>query len=129
MIAAAVIILRLASAAPDGTAWAREFRALERDVDAHTHGEVKVKWYMDGIAGDELEVPSRMTRGQIDGTASGGAFCQKVSPSMRLTRLQGMFERHEEASFLLSRFRDSIEEEMGQRSHASRCARTRSSRA
>jgi TRAP-type transport system periplasmic protein len=110
---AAPIVLRLASAAPDGTSWAREFRALERDVDVHTRGEVKVKWYLNGIAGEELEVSQRIARGQLDGTASGGGLCQSLSPTMRATRLQGVFETHEEVGYTINRLREQIDAEMG----------------
>jgi len=36
-------LLRIASVAPEGTPWARELRAFEREVDAQTHGEVRIK--------------------------------------------------------------------------------------
>jgi TRAP-type C4-dicarboxylate transport system substrate-binding protein len=75
---------------------------------------VQVKWYLGGIAGDELQVADRIARGHVDGTASGGGFCQKLSPTMRVTRAQGLFRTHEEASFLLGRMRKSIEAEFKQ---------------
>jgi TRAP-type C4-dicarboxylate transport system substrate-binding protein len=115
MFAAAVIVLRLASAAPDGTSWAREFRAFERDVEAHTRGEVKIKWYLNGIAGEELVVAERIERGQLDGTGSGGPMCLRLSPTMRVTRLQGVFDAHDEVSFVINRFREQIDTEMGQK--------------
>src|SRR5206468_969252 len=50
--AAEPVTLRLATIAPDGTAWAREVRAFNRDVEALTHGQVRFKWYLGAIAGD-----------------------------------------------------------------------------
>jgi TRAP-type C4-dicarboxylate transport system substrate-binding protein len=110
----APVVIRLATAAPDGTSWAREFKAFSRNVEQHTSGAVQVKWYFGGIAGDELQVADRLARGQVDGTASGGGFCQTVSPTMRVTRAQGLFRSHEEASYLLGRMRKSIEGEFRQ---------------
>src|SRR4051812_32295447 len=56
--------LRFATAAPDGTTWARELRAVSREVEQETEGAVRVKWYFSGIAGNELDVIDRIRRGQ-----------------------------------------------------------------
>ena len=103
--------LRLATAAPDGTAWAREFRAFARDVDTLTHGAVKVKWYFGGIAGDEIAVGGRIRRDQLDGAASAGPLCQQLAPSMRVTRLPGLYRSHEEAVRVLHRLTPVLTEE------------------
>ena len=64
-------VLRLATAAPDSTSWAKELRAFGRDVEASTDGQVAVKWYMGGVAGDEKEALERIAKAQLDGMASG----------------------------------------------------------
>ena len=110
-----VTVLRLATQAPDGTGWAREFRAFAREVEIATHGNVTVKWYFGGIAGDEVEVEARMQRGQLDGTASGGVLCQRSSPTMRVIGLQGMVQTREEARHLHGRLRNEIAAEIAQR--------------
>ena len=43
-------VLRLATAAPDATSWAKELRAFSRDVESSTDGQVAIKWYMGGMA-------------------------------------------------------------------------------
>jgi TRAP-type C4-dicarboxylate transport system substrate-binding protein len=83
--------LRLATVAPDGTAWAREARAYLRDVAAATNGHVRVKWYFGGIAGDDVQIGERINRGQLDGAASGGMLCNKLAPSMRVLAVPGLF--------------------------------------
>jgi TRAP-type transport system periplasmic protein len=103
--------IRLASAAPDGTAWAREFKAFSRDVETSTHGEVVIKWYLGGIAGDEVTVGERITRGQLDGTASGGGLCTKLSLTMRAMRLSGLFQNAAEVTHIMSRMRVPITKE------------------
>jgi TRAP-type C4-dicarboxylate transport system substrate-binding protein len=103
--------LRIATAAPDGTAFAREFRAFARDVEAATNGEVQVKWYFGGIAGDETEVEGRIRRDQLDGTASAGVMCARLAPTFRVTRLPGLYESREEASWVFSRLTAPLTEE------------------
>ncbi|MGZ3425223.1 MAG: hypothetical protein ACXVCV_01180 [Polyangia bacterium] len=57
------IVLRIGSAAPDGTGWAREFRAFARYVEAETKGALRIKLYMNSVAGDELEMGERVRKG------------------------------------------------------------------
>jgi TRAP-type C4-dicarboxylate transport system substrate-binding protein len=105
------VVLRMATSAPDGIIWARELRAFAREVDTGTGGEVKVKWYWGGIAGDELQLGDRIKRGQIDGAASGGVLCQAASPAMRVAGIHGVFNAREEAAYVLNRLRPKLEEE------------------
>lgn len=103
--------LRFATAAPDGTAWARLFRAMGRDVESASDGKVVIKWYFGGIAGNEVQTLDRMHRGQLDAVMSGGMLCMKLSPSMRALRLLGLFQSREEAAHVLGRLRPTIDKE------------------
>ncbi len=105
------VTLRLASAVPEGTAWARVGRAFARDVEELTHGEVRVKWYLGGIAGDELQVLDRMKRDQLDGVGSGGVLCQRLAPTIRVMRLIGMVRSRSESELVLTRLKPRLDEE------------------
>ena len=107
-------LLRMASPAPEGTAWAREARAFARDVEALTHGSLKIKYYLGGITGDELQTAERIRRGQLDGIASGGMLCMKLAPSMRVMRIVGLFQSREESSYVSGRLRAVFDEEFKQ---------------
>jgi TRAP-type C4-dicarboxylate transport system substrate-binding protein len=104
-------VLKLATVAPEGTAWARELHAFSREVEAHTQGELSVKWYLGGIAGDDVQVGERIKRGQLDGAASGGMLCQELSPSMRVMRVHGVFQSRDEGAYVLSRLAQTFEQE------------------
>jgi TRAP-type C4-dicarboxylate transport system substrate-binding protein len=106
-----VHVLRLASAVPEGTAWAREGKAFAREVEALTHGQVHIKWYLSGIAGDEMQVGERIQRRQLDGVGSGGPLCAKLAPSMRVTRLLGLFQDRDESAYVLGRLKPELDEE------------------
>jgi TRAP-type C4-dicarboxylate transport system substrate-binding protein len=105
------VVLRMASVAPQGTAWAREGHALERDIVELTHGQVRMKWYLGGIAGDELRMLDRVRRDQLDGIASGGMLCQKLSPSMRALRFVGLFQNRDESAFVSGRLQELFDAE------------------
>jgi TRAP-type C4-dicarboxylate transport system substrate-binding protein len=93
------IVIRLATAAPDSTSWAKELRAFGRDVESSTDGQIAVKWYMGGMAGDEKEALARIAKGQLDGMASG-IECSDVSPSMRALNVPGVVQGRDEANYV-----------------------------
>lgn len=111
-------VIRMATAAPDGTTWARELKAFSNDVEQATRGEVRVKLYFGSIAGNELETAARMQRGQLDAVASGGMLCQQLSPSFRVTRVPGLFQTQAEADAVLQRMRPLFDEEFQKKGYA-----------
>jgi len=109
--AAAEVVLRMGVIAPAGTAWARELNAFARDVELATRGEVHIKWYLGGIAGDEVAMIARARRGQLDGMAAS-VTCARLAPSLRVTRLVGLFQRYDEEHFILNRLYPTVEQEL-----------------
>jgi TRAP-type C4-dicarboxylate transport system substrate-binding protein len=103
--------LRMATVAPDGTAWAREVKAFSREVAEATHGEVQMKWYFGGIAGDDLQVQERIRKDQLDGVGSGGMLCERVSPSFRGLRVPGLYQSREEVRYVAQQMRPTFEQE------------------
>jgi TRAP-type C4-dicarboxylate transport system substrate-binding protein len=111
----APVVLRMASPAPEGTAWAREARALDREIQALTHGEVRIKYYLGSITGDELETAERIRRGQLDGIASGGTLCNRLAPSMRVLRVMGLFQSRDESAYVSGRLKGVFDEEFAKK--------------
>lgn len=92
-------VLRLATEAPDATSWAKELRVFGRDVEAATGGQVAIKWYMGGIAGDEKEALARIAKAQLDGMASA-IECAQIAPSMRALIVPGIVEGRDDANYV-----------------------------
>jgi TRAP-type C4-dicarboxylate transport system substrate-binding protein len=112
--AAEPVTLRMASVTPEGTAWARELRAFGREVAASTRDQVLTKWYLSGIAGDELRQQERMERDQLDGVVSGGMLCQRLAPSLRAVSVAGLFRDRDEVMYVLNRLKPTIDAEAAQ---------------
>jgi TRAP-type C4-dicarboxylate transport system substrate-binding protein len=100
----------MSAIAPEGTGWARELKAMARDLDTATHGAVRMKWYLGGIAGDEAAAVGRIRRGQLDG-AAGALFCGSLSPTLGVTRIAGLVQSRDEALHLLNHLRPRINED------------------
>jgi TRAP-type transport system periplasmic protein len=107
------VVLRMASIAPDGTAWARELKAFARDVEQLSHGELRVRWYLGGIAGDESAMPERIRKGQLDGEAAA-VTCNRLAPSLKVLRVAGLLRRRDEAQSVVGRLGPTIEREFQQ---------------
>ncbi|MGZ4211321.1 MAG: TRAP transporter substrate-binding protein DctP [Actinomycetota bacterium] len=107
-------VVRIATAAPEGSGWARELKAVTRELNASSNGELSLKWYFGSIAGTELEVQDRIRRGQLDGIASGGMLCMKLAPTMRIARIPGLFNSRDEVMHVLNRLHPEIDAEFRQ---------------
>ncbi|MGZ3426161.1 MAG: TRAP transporter substrate-binding protein DctP [Polyangia bacterium] len=104
------IAVRMASMAPDGTAWARELKAYARDVAGLSNNELRLKLYLGGIAGDEAAVPDRIKKGQLDGEMAA-VTCERMAPSLRVLRVPGLIRRRDEANYVIDRLRPTIDAE------------------
>jgi TRAP-type C4-dicarboxylate transport system substrate-binding protein len=104
-------VLRLATVAPEGTSWARQLNSLANEVEAATHGELGIKYYWGGMAGDEDVVAERVKKQQLDGVVSGGMLCQHVSPSMEILALPGIFQNGEEVAYVMRQLLPSLQAE------------------
>ena len=55
---ASPVVLRIATAVPQGTAWARELSAFARDIKDSSDDAVELKVYFGGIAGSAIDTPT-----------------------------------------------------------------------
>jgi TRAP-type transport system periplasmic protein len=106
-----IYTLRMSTVVPQGTAWAREMHAFSRDVALTTNGQVALKWYLGGIAGDDVEAGKRIARDQLDGIGAGSWQCERWAPSITVTRLPGLFRDREESKYVETRLRGLFDEE------------------
>jgi TRAP-type transport system periplasmic protein len=113
-VARADQVLRIGTIVPDGTAWAREVKALGREVETETRGGLRMKWFMGGVAGDEVEMAERVKRGQLDGILSGSVLCEKLAPSLQVARIPGMFQNWEETSNVIGQLKSVLDKEFEQ---------------
>ena len=74
--------LRIATLAPRQSGLGKAFQQLRRELKEHTEGQVNLKMYDGGVAGDEMTVVRKMRVGQLDGallTSTGlGALVPQV---------------------------------------------------
>jgi TRAP-type transport system periplasmic protein len=103
--------LRLATIAPEGSAWARMLKDFGEDLQQGTDHRVRLKVTMGGVAGDEAALLDRMLRGDFDGLV-GAAICQRVAPSLRALEVAGYVEDERQAQAVLNALRPLAEREL-----------------
>lgn len=66
--------LKIAALVPEGTSWGNNLKKFSQEVETATDGEVSVKVYYGGVAGDEPDVLRKIRIGQFH----GGVFTGKI---------------------------------------------------
>ncbi len=64
---AAAQVIKIATLAPDGSAWMRELRAAAAEVKQGTDGRVQLKFFPGGVMGNDAVVLRKLRLGQLQG--------------------------------------------------------------
>jgi TRAP-type C4-dicarboxylate transport system substrate-binding protein len=94
--AQAATVIKIATVAPDGTAWMREMRAGADAVKKSTEGRVEIKYYPGGVMGDEPSVLRKIKIGQLQGGAFTGGELSQVDKDAQIYSLPFLFKNLEE---------------------------------
>ncbi len=101
--AATGAVLKIATIAPDGTAWMKEMRAAGADIHKRTGGRVELKFYPGGVMGNDVTVLRKMQIGQLQGGAVTVLALSRVYPDSQLYGLPLLFRSHAEVDYVRAR--------------------------
>lgn len=90
--------IKIATLAPEGSAWMRELRAAAAEVKAGTQGRVEVKFYPGGVMGNDAVVLRKMRLGQLQGGVFTGSELSLVYPDSQLYSLPFLFRDWDEVA-------------------------------
>nr|UXE46170.1 hypothetical protein Hi04_10k_c5801_00028 [uncultured bacterium] len=96
------VTLKIATTAPDGTAWMREMRAGADDIDHRTDGRVKIKYFPGGVMGNADSVLRKIRVNQLQGAAFVGANLSSVYPDAQIYSLPLLFHNLGEVDYVRS---------------------------
>jgi TRAP-type transport system periplasmic protein len=88
--------LKIASIAPEGSAWMREMRAAAEAVEAATDGRVRLRYYPGGVMGDDATVMRKVRLGQLQGGAFSISELSTVHSDVMLYSLPFLFRERSE---------------------------------
>ena len=92
----AATTIKIATVAPDGTAWMREMRAGADAVKKRTGERVEIKYYPGGVMGDEGSVMRKIKIGQLQGGAFTGGELSSVVKDAQIYSLPFIFRTQDE---------------------------------
>jgi TRAP-type C4-dicarboxylate transport system substrate-binding protein len=86
--------LRIATLAPRQSSLGRAFQQLRKELKELTAGEVNVKMYDGGVAGDELTVVRKMRVGQLDGALLTSTGLGALVPQVLVLQAPGLITNY-----------------------------------
>src|SRR3989339_1173742 len=99
--------IKIASVAPDGSAWSRLFKRMNKEIQGKTKGEVTFHFYPGQVQGDERDVIRKIRTGQLDGGAFTAVGLSMINPKVLVLQMPMMFTTYEQ----LDRVRDKMNQE------------------
>ena len=88
--------IKIATVAPDGTAWMREMRAAGDAIKKATDGRVEIKYYPGGVMGDDATVLRKIKIGQLQGGAFTGGEATVITPDAQIYSLPFLYRSQDE---------------------------------
>ncbi len=92
--------IKIATLAPDGTAWMKNMRAAAKEIAEKTEGRVKLKFYPGGVMGNDKSVMKKIRLGQLQGGALTGGSLATTYPDMQIYSLPMVFDNYDEIDYV-----------------------------
>jgi TRAP-type C4-dicarboxylate transport system substrate-binding protein len=89
-------VIKIATVAPDGSAWMRELRAAGAESQTGTQGRVTVKFYPGGVMGSDQVVLRKMKLGQLQGGMLTSSDLATTYPDAPIYSLPFLFNSWEQ---------------------------------
>jgi TRAP-type C4-dicarboxylate transport system substrate-binding protein len=96
--------IKFGTIAPAGTPWADSLEEIKTRVNQESGGKLKIKTYLGGQLGGELEIMQKIRRGNIEGGGLTCAAMASIIPELDLLEVPFLFESSEEADFILDNY-------------------------
>ena len=98
------INVKFGTVAPAGTPWADTLEEIKKRVDKESNKTIKIKVYLGGQLGGELEILNGIRRGRIQGGGLTSASLGSVIPEMNVLEIPFIFDSYAEADFILDNY-------------------------
>lgn len=95
--------IKLATVAPEGSAWMKDMRAGAREISERTGDRVKFKFYGGGVQGNDKQVLRKMRIGQLHGGAFTSNALGEFQKDSVLYAMPMLFSNLEEVRFARQR--------------------------
>jgi TRAP-type C4-dicarboxylate transport system substrate-binding protein len=99
---AKTLVIKLATLAPEGSAWIKTFHDIDAEVREKTENQVSFRFYPGGIlGGDEKDMLRKMHIGQIHSAALSSAGLSAIFSEMDVFQIPFLFQSHKEVDYVI----------------------------
>lgn len=112
VVAEAKVRIKLGTLAPDGSAWHDILLRMGQRWKAESKGEVQLKVYPGGVAGDEFDMVRKMRIGQLHGATITGLGLAQISRANMALQVPMMFRSWAQLDYVRDRIGPKIAAEM-----------------
>lgn len=105
----AVESIKFATYAPKGSTWMNNFNAMGKEILSKTDGNVKFRFYPNGILGDELDVIRKMRAGLLHASAMTATGLGEIQKEALIFQLPRMFKSYEELDYVRNFLREDLD--------------------
>ena len=110
-VASADVVLKMATLAPRGSAWANLLEKGSKMIEKDTDGRVKLKWYFGGQQGDEKDVIRKIRLGQLDGGAVTSTGLGGIYGDVRVFQLPMLWDSEKQLDYVRDKLSPELETE------------------
>jgi TRAP-type C4-dicarboxylate transport system substrate-binding protein len=110
--------IKLATIAPEGSAWMVAMRAGAEEISQRTGGRVKFKFYGGGVQGNDKQVLRKMRIGQLHGSTFTSSALGDMQKDAVLYAMPMLFDNLEEVQYVRGHMDDRLRELMEQAGYA-----------
>ena len=104
------LVLKLATLAPEGSAWMRTLQKVNREVDSRTGGALRIRAYPGGVMGDDQAVLRKMRIGQIHIAGITTLGLGSIFKDIQVLAAPFLFQTYDEVDHVLTRLTTRLEE-------------------
>ena len=103
-VSAKELTIKFGTIAPAGTPWSDSLEEIKVRVAKESNNQTKIKVFLGGQLGGELEILQKIRRGNIEGGGLTCAAMASIVPELDLLEVPFLFESSEEADFVLDNY-------------------------
>ncbi len=106
--------IKLATLAPEGSAWMETLTQARTDIREATEGRVRLRLYPSGIMGEERDVLFKIRAGQLDGGGFLGVGISSICPDAQALMIPMLLETYAEADAAIEGMTPHLEQQSRQ---------------
>jgi TRAP-type C4-dicarboxylate transport system substrate-binding protein len=107
------ITIKLATLAPEGSAWYDILKNMSDEWKKETNGEVVLKIYPGGVAGDESDIVKKIRIGQLQAGALSGVGLSDIASEVQAMQMPMMIQSYEELDYIFEKVGPKLEDRIG----------------